>query len=92
MRTVKRLLVEGRVQGVGYRYWAECMALDLNLAGWVRNLRDGQVELVISGEAGDVATMVEACRRGPRLARVERLSEFPQEDEGWPDFSTRPTT
>jgi acylphosphatase len=91
MRTAKRLLIEGRVQGVGYRYWAESMARELNLAGWVRNLRDGRVELIVAGDADQIAEMIKACWQGPRSARVERLSELPQDDEGWPDFSTRPT-
>lgn len=91
MRTAKRLIIEGRVQGVGYRYWAESMAHELALAGWVRNLRDGRVEMVIAGGAEQIAKMIAACRRGPRSARVEQVHEFSQEDEGWLDFSTRPT-
>jgi acylphosphatase len=91
MRTIKRLIIEGRVQGVGYRYWAERAANELGLVGWVRNLRDGRVEMIVAGDADQITRMVEACRQGPRSARVEQVREFPQEDEGWPDFSTRPT-
>jgi acylphosphatase len=91
MRTAKRLVIEGRVQGVGYRYWAEGTASELGLSGWVRNLRDGRVEMSIAGDAGQIAKMIEACWKGPRPARVDQVRELPQDDEGWPDFSTRPT-
>jgi acylphosphatase len=91
MRVAKRLIVEGRVQGVGYRYWAKGIADELHLTGWVRNLRDGRVELVVAGDAGRIAKAIGACRQGPKSARVRQVHEFSQEDEGWPDFSTRPT-
>ena len=48
LRTV-RVRIEGRVQGVGYRYWAERVAGELALSGWVRNRRDGAVEALFSG-------------------------------------------
>jgi acylphosphatase len=72
MRAV-RLMVRGRVQGVGFRYFAERTAARLGLAGWVRNRADGSVEAVAAGEAAQVEAMVEACRRGPSSARVDSL-------------------
>jgi acylphosphatase len=71
--TVIRLVVRGRVQGVGYRAWVEHEALRLGLEGWVRNRRDGTVEAVFSGADNAVATMIEACRQGPRAAVVEAV-------------------
>lgn len=72
-RTV-HVFVSGRVQGVGYRAWTEATARTAGLDGWVRNRRDGRVEAVFSGPAGEVARMIEACRKGPRLARVDGVA------------------
>ena len=68
-----RVVLSGRVQGVGFRAWAERTARSLGLSGWVRNLRDGTVEMVFAGPADVVDTMIERCRRGPEHARVEVL-------------------
>jgi acylphosphatase len=68
---VRHLIVRGRVQGVGYRAFVEDEAASLDLEGWVRNRRDGTVEIVVAGSADAVAMMVEACRRGPPAASVD---------------------
>lgn len=65
-----RAVVRGRVQGVGYRASTEREATRLGLAGWVRNLPDGAVELEAEGPAVAVDALVAWCRRGPALARV----------------------
>jgi acylphosphatase len=65
-----RVVIRGRVQGVGYRAWAEQEALRHDLEGWVRNRRDGTVEAVFSGPDEAIATMLAACRHGPRGAQV----------------------
>jgi acylphosphatase len=70
-----RVRIAGRVQGVGYRAWAEDQARGLGLGGWVRNRRDGSVEAVFAGTPETVADMIQACRRGPRLSRVDALDE-----------------
>jgi acylphosphatase len=72
-RIARHVIVLGRVQGVGYRAWAEREAQTRDLQGWVRNRHDGAVEAVFAGPAGVVQGMIEACRRGPSFARVERL-------------------
>jgi acylphosphatase len=72
IRTV-RVIVTGRVQGVGYRAWAEQEAETRRLFGWVRNRRDGSVEALFSGEAMAVDAMTKACRSGPRMAVVEKV-------------------
>lgn len=73
----RRVVVEGRVQGVGFRDWTARTARDLGVHGWVRNRRDGSVEALLAGPEAAVAAMVEACRRGPPLARVAGLVSAP---------------
>ncbi len=63
-------LVEGRVQGVGFRYFVEENALALGLDGWVRNRWDGKVELVAEGKKEMLEKLLAAIRRGPRAAFV----------------------
>jgi len=69
-----RVLITGRVQGVGYRAWVEWRATALGLHGWVRNRRDGAVEALFSGACGAVENMLEQCRAGPSLARVRDVT------------------
>lgn len=73
MNLIRRVVIRGRVQGVGFRMWTEDEALRRDLEGWVRNRRDGAVEAAFSGSEDAVATMIEACRNGPRGARVEAV-------------------
>src|SRR6516225_156658 len=74
-RVIRHLIIRGRVQGVGYRAFAEYTAFGHGLAGWVRNRRDGAVEAVLAGPAAAVARVVEAYRRGPPGARVDSIDE-----------------
>jgi acylphosphatase len=71
-KTVKAT-IHGLVQGVGYRDWARRQALAIGLKGYVRNRRDGSVELVLCGSEESVETMLNLCRRGPRLAEVRDI-------------------
>ena len=75
-----RVVLSGRVQGVGFRAWTERTARSLGLSGWVRNLRDGTVEAVFSGPADVVDDMIARCRRGPDHARVEVLERHEERD------------
>ncbi len=68
-----RILVQGAVQGVGYRWFARSRARALKLAGLVRNLDDGNVELLVSGRADDVLTFVGELEQGPPRARVVKV-------------------
>lgn len=90
-RTVVRVRIEGRVQGVGFRYWVIGQAAALALDGWVRNRRDGGVEAVFAGPADAVADMLRRCRQGPPLARVDDLAETPETAPVEPGFRALPT-
>jgi acylphosphatase len=72
---IRQVMIRGRVQGVGYRYWVEQHAIAHALEGWVRNRRDGSVEALFSGPENVVSNMVEACRRGPSSARVDEVQD-----------------
>ena len=74
-RAARRLtaLVSGRVQGVGYRAFVRRHALDLGLAGYVENLVDGRVEVVVEGRQSDLDRLIVELRRGPAHAQVREL-------------------
>ncbi|MGE5741022.1 MAG: acylphosphatase [Candidatus Aminicenantes bacterium RBG_16_66_30] len=65
------VFVDGRVQGVAYRFYAEKHAARLGVTGWVKNLADGRVEILAEGSAKEIATFLERLKEGPSLARVE---------------------
>ena len=71
----RRLVVRGRVQGVGYRFAMTEAALALGVAGWVRNRRDGTVEAVVQGDDASVERLLEWCRRGPPGAHVTAIAD-----------------
>jgi acylphosphatase len=80
MTMVLRFLIQGRVQGVGFRWFVHREASELDLRGWVRNTEDGDVEVVASGEAEDLAELRDSLRRGPRGSRVDRVVEHYLDD------------
>ena len=71
----KLLVIEGRVQGVGYRDWMVARARALGVSGWVRNRNDGAVEALVAGDVAAVEELSRLCRRGPRLAEVISITE-----------------
>ena len=88
----KRVVIGGRVQGVGFRDWLVERAGALGLDGWVRNRGDGTVEALLYGEPDAVEEMLRACRRGPLLARVTEIDEHLAEPPDGPGFLRLPTT
>jgi acylphosphatase len=83
MRVARRLIIGGRVQGVGFRYFTQEAAAREGVTGWVRNRPDGRVEAYIEGEAETVTRLERALRRGPPAARVDDVeaeSELPSGD------------
>lgn len=77
-RVCKRILVSGIVQGVGFRYFALRHAHSLGLAGYVRNTRDGRVEIVAEGDEETVASFINRMKEGPSsaLVREVKISEY----------------
>ena len=72
---VLHFLVQGRVQGVGFRWFVQREASELELRGWVRNTEEGDVEVVAAGSPHGLDELRATLRRGPRGARVDRLVE-----------------
>jgi acylphosphatase len=88
---IRRLIVHGRVQGVWYRGWTVDTARVLGLDGWVRNRRDGSVEILAAGPEEAMALFIARCRQGPAVARVDRI-DVRETDEAVPaGFAQRPT-
>ena len=75
--TARLYFVEGRVQGVGFRFFVERVALQCGVKGYVRNLSDGRVEVCAIGEEQTLARLREQLETGPRGSRVERVEEHP---------------
>ncbi len=85
----RRVVIHGFVQGVFFRDTVRRRALERDVAGWVRNNRDGSVEAVFEGDASSVDTLVRLCRTGPRGARVDRVDVVDEEAEGLGGFAIR---
>jgi acylphosphatase len=85
----RRLLVAGRVQGVGYRISCAMRAEQAGVAGFVRNLDDGRVEVVIEGAPSAVAEIEAWCRSGPRLALVTKVEAADEPPRGEEAFSVK---
>jgi acylphosphatase len=82
----KRYLVSGNVQGVGFRYFAERAAEELGVAGYVKNLFDGRVEVYAIGNAAQLQALWVELQRGPQFASVAEVTEA--EAEVLPQFSS----
>jgi len=86
----KRLILQGEVQGVGFRAWLVAQAEALGIDGWVRNCPDGAVEALLSGSTDAVEELARLCRRGPPLAAVVSIVEELAEPPDQPGFRMRP--
>jgi acylphosphatase len=85
---VLHFLIQGRVQGVGFRWFVQREASELELRGWVRNTEEGHVEVVAAGKAEDLAELRSSLRRGPRGSRVDHLVEHHLEEREADEFSS----
>ena len=69
----KHLLIFGKVQGVGFRYWLYEKAIQKNIRGWVKNRITGQVEALLIGNDEDVNEIIKQCKIGPRSSNVTQV-------------------
>lgn len=83
-----RFLVEGRVQGVGFRAWTRRRALELGLRGHARNLPDGRVEVLAAGTPAALDELGDALHVGPALARVTAVARAALDDLDGEGFHT----
>lgn len=89
-RACLHIVVDGVVQGVGFRFFTERAAGRYNISGWVRNLPDGRVEIEVEGEEGVLNAFLGDIRRGPPHAHVTgvRVSRLPATGQ-YKDFGVR---
>ena len=71
--------ITGRVQGVGFRYFVLQKAKEQNIKGWVKNSRDGSVEIIAQGDETDMITFLDYLQFGPTRARVNKISKYKTE-------------
>ena len=74
----KHLVISGRVQGVGFRYWLQRKAKEKNIFGWVKNKIEGDVEALIIGNEKEINDLIKLCEKGPLSSNVDRvkISEY----------------
>ena len=87
-----RVVIKGRVQGVGFRAFIDHEAMRHHVKGWVRNRRDGTVEAVFIGESEDISKMIAECRHGPALADVRDVLVTDYVGPGLTRFTLLPTS
>ena len=69
----KHLVISGRVQGVGFWYWLQSIAIKKNIFGWVKNKITGEVEALIIGNEKEVDDLIKLCEQGPLSSTVDRV-------------------
>jgi acylphosphatase len=89
-QVARRWLIRGRVQGVGFRYFAQRAAAQLGLAGYVRNLDDGRVEVYSIGPEAKLSELAGVLRQGPRWAEVHGVEEQEAEPKAYTSFEIEP--
>ena len=90
MSSCLHIIVKGRVQGVYFRAYTQKQAVKLNLNGFVRNLANGDVEIVASGDQADLQRLVVWCHKGPLFAKVTNvISSSHHSAETFTDFEIR---
>ena len=90
MRKTIHCLISGRVQGVCFRMYTQQQARIFGITGWVRNLQDGRVEVLASGEENNIKQLQRWLRNGPSMARVTHIEiNEPVQGEEFEEFSIR---
>ena len=77
----KHIVITGKVQNVGYRYWLYKEANEKNISGWVRNKISGEVEALVIGNDADINNLIKLCKKGPPLSKVTKIEvqNYPKE-------------
>ena len=89
-QSARRWFIRGRVQGVGFRYFAQRAAEELELTGYVRNLDDGRVEVYAIGPSTKLSELASRLHRGPRWADVRGVDEQEAEPHKYHSFQVEP--
>ena len=69
----KHLIISGKVQGVGFRYWMQNLAINNNISGWVKNRSSDDVEALIIGQEKEVQKLIKQCKIGPSSATIRNI-------------------
>ena len=77
----KHIVITGKVQNVGYRYWLHKEAIEKNISGWVRNKISGEVEALVIGNDTDINNLIKLCKKGSPLSKVTKIKvqNYPKE-------------
>ena len=77
----KHIVITGKVQNVGYRYWLYKEAIEKNISGWVRNKISGEVEALVIGNDTDINNLIKLCKKGSPLSKVTKIivQNYPKE-------------
>jgi len=70
----KRIVIKGKVQGVGFRYWLYKAAIQRNIDGWVKNKVSGEVEALLIGKDAEVNNIIKLCKKGPPSSKVIKIN------------------
>lgn len=82
MKELRLIQIHGKVQGVGYRFFATRVARRMGLKGWIQNMRDGSVEAAVEGEKQAIDEWLEELKEGPRYAEVTSIDQETKEFSG----------
>ncbi|OES43518.1 acylphosphatase [Domibacillus iocasae] len=86
MPVARHLLVSGKVQGVGFRYFAQMTAVEHNVNGWTKNLENGSVAIHAEGTPEQIDTFIKSIKKGNHFAKVHEIQEEPASVESFTSF------
>ena len=84
-----KIEISGKVQGVFFRAFVEKHAKQLNITGWVKNTPDGKVEILAQGEKDNINSLIQLCRKGPLLAKVDNLKTKTAKTKKYKEFKIK---